>query len=159
MPLNPTPGLSHPGTCNPANYHGAFTPGRLARMWIMLCFGRLEKWAVRACPPSVTLPSPLHTLPASLVMSVGCWKSVPRLGTRKPRGHARTRALGVFPGVTSGEEPACQHRRLRDMGSISGSGRSHGGGNDSPLQFSCLENPTDRGAWGTTVHGVTKSQT
>ena len=85
-------------------------------MWIMLCFGRLEKWAVRACPPSVTLPSPLHTLPASLVMSVGCWKSVPRLGTRKPRGHARTRALGVFPGVTSGEEPASQcrkHQRCR----------------------------------------------
>ena len=64
-----------------------------------------------------------------------------------------------FPGGTSGKEPACQHRRLRDMGSISGSGRSHGGGNDSLLQFSCLENPIDRGAWGTTVHGVTKSQT
>ena len=40
-----------------------------------------------------------------------------------------------------------------------GSGRSSGGGYDNPLQHSCLENPTDRRAWCTTVHGVTKSQT
>ena len=46
-----------------------------------------------------------------------------------------------------------------DMGSIPGSGRSHGGGNGNPLQYSCLENPMDRGAWQATVHGVAKSQT
>ena len=40
-----------------------------------------------------------------------------------------------------------------------GSGRSPGEGNGNPLQYSCLENPMDRGAWGATVHGVTKSQT
>ena len=45
-----------------------------------------------------------------------------------------------------------------DPGSIPGSGRSPGGGNDNPLQCSCLENPMDRGAWWATVHGVTKSQ-
>ena len=39
---------------------------------------------------------------------------------------------------------------------ISGSGMSPGGGNDNPLQYSCLENPTDRGAWWATVHGVAK---
>ena len=44
----------------------------------------------------------------------------------------------------------------RDAGSTPGSGRSPGGGNDNPLQYSCLENPTDRGAWRATVHGVTK---
>ena len=44
-----------------------------------------------------------------------------------------------------------------DMGSIPGSGRSHGGGN--PLQYSCLKNPMDRGAWRATVHGVAKSWT
>ena len=44
------------------------------------------------------------------------------------------------------------------MGSILGLGRS-GGGNGNPLQYSCLENPMDRGAWRDTVHGVTKSQT
>ena len=43
--------------------------------------------------------------------------------------------------------------------SIPGSGRSPGEGNGYPLQYSCLENPMDRGAWQATVHGVTKSQT
>ena len=46
----------------------------------------------------------------------------------------------------------------RDMGSIPGSGRSPGGGNDNPLQYSCLENSMERGAWRVTAHGVTKSQ-
>ena len=46
-----------------------------------------------------------------------------------------------------------------DSGAISGLGRSPGEGNDYPLQYSCLENPMDRGAWWATVHGVTKSQT
>ena len=46
-----------------------------------------------------------------------------------------------------------------DAGLIPGSGRSPGGGNGNPLQYSCLENPMDRGAWGATVHGVAKSQT
>ena len=46
----------------------------------------------------------------------------------------------------------------RDMGSVPGSERSSGEGNVTPLQYSCLENPIDRGAWWATVHGVTKSQ-
>ena len=46
-----------------------------------------------------------------------------------------------------------------DEGSIPGSGRSPGGGNGNPLQYSCLENPMDRGAWWATVHGVAKSRT
>ena len=45
-----------------------------------------------------------------------------------------------------------------DMGSFLGSGRSPGEGNGNPLQCFCLENPTDRGAWRTVVHGVTKSE-
>ena len=45
-----------------------------------------------------------------------------------------------------------------DIGSISGPGRLPGGGNGNPLQYSCLENLVDRGAWQATVHGVTKSQ-
>ena len=44
----------------------------------------------------------------------------------------------------------------RDVGSISGLGRSPGGGNGNPFQYSCLENPMDRGVWLATVHGVTK---
>ena len=46
-----------------------------------------------------------------------------------------------------------------DPGSIPGLGRSPGGGNSNALQYSCLENPTDRRAWQATVPGVTKSQT
>ena len=46
----------------------------------------------------------------------------------------------------------------RDVGSIPWSGRSTGGGNGNPVQYSCLENPMDRGAWQATVHGVVKSQ-
>ena len=48
---------------------------------------------------------------------------------------------------------------VREVGSIPGSGRSHGGGHGNPLQYSCLENPTDRGAWRATVHRVEKNQT
>ena len=44
----------------------------------------------------------------------------------------------------------------KDTGSIPGSGRSPGEGNDNPLQYSCLENPMDGGAWQATVHGVTE---
>ena len=46
-----------------------------------------------------------------------------------------------------------------DTGSIPGLGRSPGEGNGTPLQYSCRENSTDRGAWQATVHGVSKSQT
>ena len=47
----------------------------------------------------------------------------------------------------------------RDVGSVAGSGRSPEGGNGNPLQYSCLEDHTDRGAWRAKVHGVGKSQT
>ena len=45
---------------------------------------------------------------------------------------------------------------IKDLGSIPGLGRSPGGGHGNPLQYSCLENPMDRGAWQATVHGVAK---
>ena len=61
-----------------------------------------------------------------------------------------------FPGGSEVKASACN---LGDLGSIPGSGRSPGEGNGNPLQYSCLENPMDGGAWWTTVHGVTKSQT
>ena len=48
---------------------------------------------------------------------------------------------------------------VRDAGSIPGWGRSPGEGHGNPLQYSCLENPMDRGAWRATVHGFTQSRT
>ena len=55
------------------------------------------------------------------------------------------------------KNPPADAADIRDLGSIPGSERSPGGRNGSPLQCSCLENPMDRGAWWTTVHGVAKN--
>ena len=63
-----------------------------------------------------------------------------------------------FPGGASSKEPACQSRR-QDIVSVPGWGRPPGGGHGNPLQYSCLANPMDRGAWRATVHGVAKSWT
>ena len=59
-----------------------------------------------------------------------------------------------FPDSSVSKESACN---LGDPGSIHGLGRSPGEGNGKPLQYSCLENPMDRGAWWAAVHGVAKS--
>ena len=64
-----------------------------------------------------------------------------------------------FPGDISGKEPAASAGDIREAAPIPGPGRSPGGGHGHPLQYSFLENPTDRGPWGATVHGVSKSQT
>ena len=58
-----------------------------------------------------------------------------------------------------GKEFAYNAGDTGDAGLISGSGRSLGDGNGNPLQYSCLGNPMDRGAWQARVHGVTKSWT
>ena len=65
----------------------------------------------------------------------------------------------VFPGGTSIKNLPANAGDLGDLYSIPGSGRSPGGGHGIPLQYSCLENPVDRGAWQAIVHGVTKSWT
>ena len=56
-----------------------------------------------------------------------------------------------YPSVNAGD--------IRDSGLVPRMGRSLGGGHGNPLQYSCLENPMDRGAWWATVHGITKSRT
>ena len=61
-----------------------------------------------------------------------------------------------FPGGSDGKESACN---VGDPGSIPGWARSPGEGNGNPLQYSCLENPMDRGAWRATVHRVAESDT
>ena len=61
-----------------------------------------------------------------------------------------------FPSGLNGKESACN---AGGPGSFPGSGRSPVEGNGYPLQFSCLENSTDKRAWWATVHGLAKSQT
>ena len=64
-----------------------------------------------------------------------------------------------FPGGSAGKESACKAGDTGDAGLIPGSGRSPGGGYGNPLQYSCLENPMDTGAWQDSVPGVAKSWT
>ena len=66
-----------------------------------------------------------------------------------------TKYMG-FPGVSDVKESACS---VGDQGLIPGSGRSPGEGNGKPLQYFCLENPADRGAWQVAAYGVAKSWT
>ena len=67
----------------------------------------------------------------------------------------KTSTLG-FLGDSDGKESACN---ARDLSLTPGTGRSPGEGNAYPLQYPCLENSTDRGAWHAAVHGAAKSQT
>ena len=64
--------------------------------------------------------------------------------------------LKDFPG---GSDSKASVYNVGDLGLIPGPGRSPGEGNGNPLQYCCLENPMDRGAWQATVHGVAKSRT
>ena len=64
-----------------------------------------------------------------------------------------------FPDGTMVKNLPANAGDIRNLGSIPGLGRSPGGGNGNPLQYSCLENPMDRETWWATVHGVTKSWT
>ena len=76
-----------------------------------------------------------------------------------PQGHLHFKlqviALLGFPGGSDGKESACN---AGDLGLIPWLGRSPGRGHGNPLQYSCLGNPTGRGAWRATVRGVAKSQ-
>ena len=57
------------------------------------------------------------------------------------------------------KNPPANAGNIKDEGSVPGLGRFPRGGIGTPLQYSCLENPMDRGAWGATVHGVAKTWT
>ena len=74
---------------------------------------------------------------------------------RKSINHSDVRASQVTLAV---KNPLANAGDIRDPGLIPGSGRSPGGADGSPPQYSCLETPMDRGAWWATAHGVAKSQ-
>ena len=95
----------------------------------------------------------------SLCPPLGCHRSV-LPGCRAVCVHGHDLALYVllarFTDVSANKQSACH---AGDVGSIPESGSSPGGGHGNPLQYSCLENSMDRGAWQATVHGVVKSWT
>ena len=107
----------------------------------------------------ITLPTKVHLVKAMAFPAVmyGCesW-------TIKKVKHRRIDAFELwcwrrfFPGGSDGKASA---RNAGDTGSIPGLGRSPGEGNGNPLQYCCLENSMDGGAWWATVHGVAKSRT
>ena len=68
----------------------------------------------------------------------------------------RTKAEKSYSDGPNGKESACS---VGDLGSIPELGRSPGGGNGYPLQYSRMQNPMERGVWQATVYGVTKSWT
>ena len=79
--------------------------------------------------------------------------------TRLKRLSSSSSVSMELPQWLRGKESAWNVGDTEDVGLIPGSGRSPGGGHGSPFQYSCLENPMDRGAWWATVHGAAKSQT
>ena len=89
-----------------------------------------------------------------MVLSHSC----PRASGKKPSCPRASRKKPSCPRA-SGRNPAASAGDLRDLGLIPGSGRSTRGVNGNPFQHSCLENPTDRGAWQAAVHRVAKSWT
>ena len=70
-----------------------------------------------------------------------------------------SRAERGFPSGSVVKNSPTNAGDIRDAGPIPGSGTSPGEGHGNPLQYSCLGNPMDRGAWRATVHGIIKSQT
>ena len=119
-------------------------------------FSREKSWSGFLCPPPGDLPNPgieprspaLQGSPTLQADSLLCvWrKGFIKELVRQPS----------FPGGSDGKE--CTHN-AGGPGLIPGSGRSPGVGNGNPLQYACLENSVDRGAWWATVHGTAKSRT
>ena len=64
-----------------------------------------------------------------------------------------------FSDGSVGKESTCNAGDMGEVGLIPGLGRSHGGGNSNPLQYSCLKTPVDRETWQATVHSIAKNQT
>ena len=126
---------------------------KLTRLLCPWDFSRQWYWSGLPFPSPGYLPNP-GIEPRSPALQAD---SLPTELQGKP--HFVLILYSSFPGGARGKEPTCQWGDIWDVGWIPGLGRSPGGGHGSPLQYSCLENPIDRGAWRAAVHGVRKSQT
>ena len=115
-------------------------------------FSKQEYWSGLSFPSSGDLPNP-GINPGSPALQADTLPSEP---PGKPQFYAYLLHCTGIPMWVSGVESTCH---AGDLGSISGWGRSPGGGNDNPLQFSCLGNLMHRRAWQATVRVVAKSWT
>ena len=111
-------------------------------LWWFLPYIDMNQPRVYMCPESYP-PTFLPTHPSGLSQSTGleCLASCMELSLAIYFTYSKTHISG-FPHSSVGKSSACN---TENPGSISGSGRSPGEGNGNPLQYSCLENPTDRG--------------
>ena len=107
-----------------------------------------------SCPTVCRLDLSFPTRNQILVLCIGKWIlkhwTIEEILTIK---------LFLIKGFPGGSEVKASAFNTGDLGSIPGLGRSPRDGNGNPLQYSCLDNPMDRGAWWATVHGVAKSRT
>ena len=89
-----------------------------------------------------------------------CWffPYKPAFLSQRVRAQLSYVVIWDFTDGSAIKNPPANAGDIRDVGSILGSERSSGGGNDNPLQYSCPGNPIDRGSWRARVHGVTKSR-
>ena len=108
-------------------------------------------WRREWQPTPVFLPGEFHGERSLAAMGYCHWGCKESDTTERP-------TLSGFPGGAVVKNLPTSAGDAGDSGLISGWGRFHGEGNGKPLQYSCLENAMDRGAWWTIVHGVTKSQ-
>ena len=125
----------------------SFNSCLLAFLWVpvaVLLFRSPFLLWVLLCTQSILLP---------LETQFGIWEVQSKF--RKSTTSGAYLVSWGFPGGSDDKGSVCN---VRDPGSIPGLGRYPGEGNGSPLQYSCLENPMDRGAWQATVHRVTQSQ-
>ena len=101
--------------------------------------------------------SPLQYSCLGNSMDRGAWRAAVH-GATKSQTQWSDFHFHFFPGDPRLKNPPANAGDTRDAGSIHGSGRSPGGGHGNALQYSCLENPMDRGAWRAMVHSVAQSQ-
>ena len=154
-------GASVPGIVGSSR--GLLTGEGSSRVWLC-CEGSARRGSPRPPGPAVIHPSSIiHPFILHTTHHCGeCWGPRHEQGRQGPSSTPACDLSCDAPsplGFPGGSVVKNMPANAGDMGSVPRLGRSLGGRNGNPLQYSCLENPMDRGVWQATVHGVTKSQT
>ena len=127
---------------------GVAAQSQVPRLSKVLPTHKFGSWAIYF----ISFFFPCEILPWTLMVPEKCLREV------SPKWY-QGQTISTLPRWLSGKESACRWRRCERPGFHFWVRKVLGGGNGNPLQYSCLENPTDRGAWQATVHRVTESGT